>query len=166
MDITFRTAVNGDYDDISEVFGEMDDLHSRELPQIFRRPTRPLRSPRYIRDIIADPDSVIVVAEVDHNIVAAAHAIVRDAPEFAVFAQRRYAWIESFAVKEAYQRKGLGRELMEHVLRWAKEKGATRCELNVWEFNTRAREFYERLGYETASRRLWIDLDSGQDADV
>lgn len=44
---------------------------------------------------------------------------------------------------------------MESAYLWAKKRGATEVELEVWEFNQDAISFYEKLGYETAKRTMW-----------
>lgn len=46
----------------------------------------------------------------------------------------------------------------EHLMKsaWALGKNVNEIELNVWEFNRGA--FYERVGYETMSRRMRIML--------
>jgi len=43
---------------------------------------------------------------------------------------------------------------MEKAHEWALAKGVDIIELNVWEFNKGAIEFYHGLGYETASRKM------------
>lgn len=43
---------------------------------------------------------------------------------------------------------------MEKAHEWAVAEGAESIELNVWEFNQEAAEFYKTLGYETASRKM------------
>jgi ribosomal protein S18 acetylase RimI-like enzyme len=47
---------------------------------------------------------------------------------------------------------------MEHAHRWALDKKVRHVELNVWEFNKEAIAFYDKLGYETANRRMWKSL--------
>jgi GNAT superfamily N-acetyltransferase len=47
---------------------------------------------------------------------------------------------------------------MEAAEAWAREHGATRLVLNVWEFNAGALRFYETLGYSAFSRNMWKSL--------
>jgi GNAT superfamily N-acetyltransferase len=61
-------------------------------------------------------------------------------------------------VPEAWQGRGAGRALMNAAEAWAREHGAERLHLNVWEFNEGAIAFYERLGYVTFSRNMWRKL--------
>ncbi len=80
--------------------------------------------------------------------------MIRESPEIPIFVRRRYAVIESVVVAEEHRRAGIGRGLVEKAHQWAVAEGADSIELNVWEFNQGAVEFYERLGYETASRKM------------
>ena len=41
---------------------------------------------------------------------------------------------------------------------WARNHGAERLHLNVWEFNEGAIAFYEALCYTTFSRNMWRQL--------
>jgi ribosomal protein S18 acetylase RimI-like enzyme len=47
---------------------------------------------------------------------------------------------------------------MEAAQEWARQRGARRVQLTVWEFNEGAIAFYESLGYETYSRNMWKSL--------
>ena len=50
--------------------------------------------------------------------------------------------------------RGLGRELMNAVTRWAEERQAARISLGVAESNLEVQKFYERLGYSDIGIRV------------
>jgi diamine N-acetyltransferase len=104
--------------------------------------------------LIADENVALLVAEADEKLVGFGHTIVRDTPVFPVFVPRRYAIVEGIVVKSGFQNHGIGRILMDKMQEWATAKGATSIELNVYEFNKTAISFYERLGYQTLSRKM------------
>jgi ribosomal protein S18 acetylase RimI-like enzyme len=54
---------------------------------------------------------------------------------------------------------------MDKMQEWAIARGATSLELNVYEFNETAISFYERLGYQTLSRKMSKELTKDQTAD-
>lgn len=66
--------------------------------------------------------------------------------------ERRYYHVEEIAVDEAFQRQGIGMQLVEYMKQDAKRKGFDRIELDVWEFNEGALEFYEAAGFHTFRR--------------
>ena len=62
--------------------------------------------------------------------------------------QARVATIGSMYVDPAFQRRGVGRRLMQAVLEAAKDSGYKETTLHVLTANQRAQEFYETLGWE------------------
>ena len=62
--------------------------------------------------------------------------------------------INTMAVEAEYRRAGVGRRLMQEVLREARDRGAARATLEVRASNTAARRLYASLGFAvTAVRR-------------
>jgi ribosomal protein S18 acetylase RimI-like enzyme len=104
----------------------------------------------------------LLVAEVGGQLVGVVHAIVRDTPAIPVLVPRCYAVVDCIAVRSGFQNHGIGRTLMEKMQEWAIAKGATSIELNVFEFNETAISFYERLGYQTFSRKM--SKETGKDS--
>jgi len=157
MEISARKATADDYNSLCELFNEIDALHCDNLPYIFEKPNGAAREKDYYLGLIADENVALLVAEVGENLVGFVHAIVRDTPAIPVFVLRRYAIVDSIVVKSGFQNHGIGRILMDKMEEWAIAKGATSIELNVYEFNEPAISFYERLGYQTFSRKMSKD---------
>jgi len=158
MQLCTREANQEDYEELCEVIAEVDALHCEAVPHVYRPPDGPARSKDYIASVIADDNAALFVAQSDGEIVGLIQILVREAPEIPIMVPRRYAVINTLAVKRGFRRLGVGRALIERAHRWAQEKGATQGELSVWEFNGGAIAFYEKLGYRTASRRMWRAL--------
>ncbi len=59
---------------------------------------------------------------------------------------RRMVHVEEICVDEACQRSGAGRALMEFIYQDARERCYPRVELDVWEFNKTAQQFYNAVG--------------------
>ena len=155
-----RKAVASDYDNLCALFEQVDTLHWKSLPQIFQKPSGLVRGRDYVLGLIADESVGLFVAQVEGRLVGLICVMIRGSPEIPIFVQRRYAVIESVAVAEEQRRAGIGRGLVEKAHQWAVAEGADSIELNVWEFNQGAVEFYARLGYETASRKMSKRLTS------
>jgi ribosomal protein S18 acetylase RimI-like enzyme len=158
MKISVRKATADDYNSLCELFDEIDTLHRDNLPHIFQKPSGAAREPDYYLELIADENVALFVADAGKQLVGFVHALVRDTPAFPVFITRRYAIVDGIAVKSGFQNHGIGRILMDKMQEWAIAKGATSIELNVYEFNTSAISFYERLGYRTFSRKMSKEL--------
>ena len=64
------------------------------------------------------------------------------------FTHERHAHVEVLAVEPAARRRGVGQTLMAAAEEWARSRGYRRITLNVFAQNERARQFYDRLGYQ------------------
>ena len=69
------------------------------------------------------------------------------------------AWIEDMVIDAGYQGHGIGKQLLNHVLTWAKNKGATRAQLLVDIDNADAIGYYQHLNWESTqlqARRVFL----------
>lgn len=164
MGISVRKATADDYNTLCELFDELDALHRDNLPNLFQKPSGPVREQAYYLELIADENVGLFVAEAGEKLVGFVNAIVKDTPAIPVFVPRCYAVVDGIVVKSGFQNQGIGSMLMDKVQEWAIAKGATSIELNVYEFNQTAIFFYERLGYRTLSRKLSKELKMNEAA--
>jgi ribosomal-protein-alanine N-acetyltransferase len=74
------------------------------------------------------------------------------------------AHITTFGVHPEWRRRGVGRQLMVHVLDLALEMRATRLTLEVRVGNTAAQSLYRGFGFEVVGRRPRYYTDDGEDA--
>jgi len=158
MDFSIRKATERDYEDLCALYAEVDALHREAVPGVFRVPDGPPRTREFISAIIVDENAGLFVAERRGQIIGLACVRIRQAPEIPILMPRRYARIEELVVLKRFQRRGIGRALLEKVHRWSLEKGLRQVELNVWEFNAAAISLYEKSGYKTACRTMWRKL--------
>jgi GNAT superfamily N-acetyltransferase len=159
MNVSIRKATEQDYEALCALFAEVDALHRAALPQVFSEPDGPSRTREHIADMLANEDGALLVAEMDHGIVGFVHIEVRTARDVPILVPRRYAVIDNVMVTEKSRRSGIGAALVDEAQRWASGKGAGTIELNVWEFNRDAIAFYETLGFDTASRKMWKGIE-------
>ena len=69
------------------------------------------------------------------------------------------AWIEDMVIHSSYRGHGIGKQLLQRTLDWAKENGATRAQLLVDIENKEALGYYEHLKWESTqlqARRVFI----------
>lgn len=72
--------------------------------------------------------------------------------------------ITNIAVAPAWRRRGLGRMLLEAVVRQAQAEGLRLLFLEVRPSNLAARRLYESAGFQPAGRRRGYYADNGEDA--
>jgi GNAT superfamily N-acetyltransferase len=90
----------------------------------------------------AEQDDDVLIAERDGAPVGCLHMLVA-----MDFFGRRHAHISVIAVSEAVEGTGVGRALLAHADRWARERALPLVTLNVFAANERARRFYEQSGF-------------------
>lgn len=164
MKADVRQAEPRDCANLCALLDEVDSLHRGHLPQIFQHPEGHVRSTEHLLGLMADRNVGLFVAEAQGQLLGLVHVTLVDTPQVPILVPRRYATIENLAVQREHQRAGIGRALLHRAEQWARGRGATSIELNVYEFNREAIAFYRRLGYETLSRRMHRLLSGIDDA--
>lgn len=141
--MTLRRLTREDYDAVEEMTRELDRIHAQARPDCFV-----LREEVYPREpyeaALEDPDCLLLGAVEDGKLLGFVRATL---------------WHESFMVKTlktvclddifvlpACRGKGVGSKLFAETERWAREQGAVRLDLHVWEFNREAQALYRSAG--------------------
>ena len=114
----------------------------------------PSAAEEFVRNILQAENARVLLAELDGRTVGLVHFnLVKDRGNPAKVG-RSFVSVSTLIVQAALRRRGIGKALMQRVHQWAEEQQVKDVELNVYEFNAEARSFYEKLGYETISRRM------------
>lgn len=152
-----RFAQAGDLDQVNELRRQVNELHAKGKPEIFRAEFSP-EFRDFIRTIFADPLKRILVCERGGAICgfAVLSRIIR--PENPVKRAAEYLDVDEFGVDEACRRQGVGSEMLAAIRDYAKSEGLDRVELNMWEFNQGALAFYEAEGFVTYRRYMELKL--------
>jgi GNAT superfamily N-acetyltransferase len=154
--IIIRRATAADVEGLARLYVEFHNFHARGVPADLvpvGPPDEELR--QGIRSLLDNPRCAIFMA-CDESGEAAGFAEVhlKESAASPAVVQRRYALLQTLAVTESHRRHGLGVRLMAAAEGWAREQGADRMEIDIWEFPEGPLGFYERLGYTTWKRRL------------
>ena len=155
--ITVRFAREDDLNRVNELRRMVNDLHVAGKPDVFKPGfCDELRD--YIHVIWEDPNKEIVVAEANGNLCGFAilNHIVR--PENPFMFERDFLDIDEFGVDQACRRQGVASAMIRFIRNYGKEKGFSRLELNMWEFNREALAFYESAEFRTYRRYMEIRL--------
>lgn len=104
---------------------------------------------RFLADLSSSSHSFLFVAEREGEIIGFASGELREGSP--AFDSKTWAAIEDVYVFPGYRSLGVGRALVEACKEWAIDKGASGLSLQVAAKNTRARKFYEELGFREIS---------------
>jgi ribosomal-protein-alanine N-acetyltransferase len=136
-----------------------------DLDQVFALADSLAHAPRWAREVYeagltsgSAPRRMALVAEEPASGAVAGFAVAAVVgPE---------AELESLAVAEKLQRRGIGRQLVDEIVGMLGQEGVTKVFLEVRESNRPAQRLYDALGFKTAGRRASYYPEPKEDAVV
>ena len=111
---------------------------------------------KYIKDRINNPGEACFIVEQGKFVVGYCTASIKELPSWRLV---KVAEIENVYIDENHRRNGLGKRLVETVVRWAKELNANRIAVCVFSPNKDAIEFYSRVGFASYDLTMEMNLD-------
>ena len=138
---------------VNELRRQVNDLHVEGKPEVFN-PGFSQELQDFIYKIWEDPEQKIIVAEQDGIICGFAVLHHINKPENPFMYERDFLDIDEFCVDEEHRRQGVATAMIDFIREYAANKGFHRIELNMWEFNKGALEFYEAAGFTTFRRYM------------
>ncbi len=149
-----RDAVSEDFSRLNEIYGQVDLLHREAHPNRFRKPEIIGRPGEYYESVLENPDGYLLVIENEESIIGFAEAYVRYALNYPILQPREWLLIDGIAVDKTYRNSGAGQALLNELIDRAKAKGIAEVELNVYEFNASAINFYNKNGFESVCKTM------------
>lgn len=149
-EILIRKAEARDYEDLDKIFYDVSLLHKKIHPEIFKDGADyHLNKDSYIESL-SRSENYSIVAEFSGQVVGFLMANIF--PGFSP--QNNIMNISKFGVAEEFRHHNIGSELMNYITNTAKELGCSRLELNVYNNNTPAKNFYKKQGFSVQRLRL------------
>ena len=100
------------------------------------------------------------VSEAEGRIVAAVVLVPPGPhPRVPYYSRPGVAYFHQFAVDPDFQGRGIGRGLLDHLERRAREVGATELALDTSDGAVDLRRMYERLGYRAVGSQDWAETN-------
>ncbi len=137
---------------------------SRVAPRIHPGQTVSPRDPeafdRFFSDLergrlLSEPGAEAFVATIDGEPCG----LISVHPDKDYFTDHPRAYVDILVVAREAEGRGVGRALMDHVERWARDRGFREVVLDVFSDNRGAIAFYERQGYRPDHIRMAKPLD-------
>jgi len=149
-----RRAVAADLDAIGALLEEVDELHRRALPWLFRRVGGPEQTAFRDASVSNSDHAAFLAVAPDGSFAGVLYAFLRPPPRAPIVVPAVVVELDTLAVKTGFRRQGIGRQLVNAALAWGSLAGATRTELGVFDFNAPARAFWASLGFQVLSYRM------------
>lgn len=159
MNLKIREAIENDYIDISNLVREVHKLHVKNRPDIYLDVDNPMMKDRF-EDLLNSNNTKLFVVEDIYNNELIAYSIVQIMHQrnIHLLVPTKFVYIDSFCVKSNHQKTGIGKLLFNHIVHYSKSESASSIQLNVYEFNKNAIEFYETLGMSIRNRKMELNL--------
>lgn len=155
MPISVRRASTVDAEVLSSLNVDVQTIHWSALPTRFKPPSPDTFPPSAAAELLAEPNNLVFIAEVDSLPVGYAYAEVIHRPETPMTYADDLVYLRHLSVRPSYRKQGLGLSLIDAVRSAASERGITIIALDVWMFNEDARSFFRRHGFTSYNERLW-----------
>jgi GNAT superfamily N-acetyltransferase len=158
--IAIRRAAPGDYEAICEMAELMDAPQRDALPDRFRKPSGPTRLRDRTEKLMSDPDTFLVVAELENRVVGVANTGLLRMGDHPQKRPITSLLVRGIVVRPELRRQRIATALVEKAIEWARTSGATEVQANVYDFNRPAAAFFSSLGLAPLSHRLVRRLDA------
>jgi shikimate dehydrogenase len=156
IDIKVRPALPEDAARISALNAYVQRLHADMVPDFFKQPSATTFAPEYVLELLARPDSVMLIAELAGNVAGYLYGDTAPAMETSSTYTFERFYIHHVAVTPEMQGHGCGAALIDAAKREARARGISRLALATWAFNRRAQRFFESQGFIYYGHRMWM----------
>jgi len=159
VSVEIRPATNDDAALIAMLNADVQALHADALPWRFKQPGPETFTPRQAEDLLARHGHVAFMAHVDEIPAGYVVAqIVRHA-ETAFHHAHSAIYVHQIGVRPDFQRRGVGRALLDAVKQHGKANGISLLTLDAWAFNAKALAFFRAYGLVDYNVRLWNSIE-------
>ncbi len=142
-----RMAQENDASDIARLLIQICTVHSVGRPDLFKNGGQKYNLTQ-IKEIINDDNRPVIVAfdEEKNKVLGYAMCIVQNVCSDTALNDNKTLYLDDLCVDAELRGQGIGREIYDYVIAYAKKTGCYNLTLNVWECNEGAKRFYERCG--------------------
>lgn len=140
-----RRAKESDMDDINKLLFQVNEVHHKGRPDLFKSGQRKYTDEELIK-IIHDDKKPIFVADENGHVLGYAFCVYVQHINDNILTDIKSLYIDDLCVDENARGKGVGKTLYEYVVKFAKDNGFYNVTLNVWSLNESAKKFYEKMG--------------------
>ncbi|MDE6927018.1 MAG: GNAT family N-acetyltransferase [Acetatifactor sp.] len=152
-----RRAKEQDMSGINSLLDQVLMVHHNGRPDLFRSNTRKYMDEELLAIIRDDSRPIFVEVDEQEKVLGYAFCVFQQHMDDNILTDIKTLYIDDLCVDESLRGQHIGRQLYDHVLRFAKEQGCYNVTLNVWECNPGAKKFYESCGltpYRTGMEKI------------
>lgn len=145
-DKTVRRAVSEDIPGILDLLVQVDMVHHKGRPDLFKGPATKYNKEELVDIISDDSKPVFVYADEAGKVLGHAFCMHKQILNDHVLTDVKTLYIDDICVDETARGRHVGKALYEHVVAYARTNDFYNVTLNVWSCNDGAMKFYEAMG--------------------
>lgn len=149
--VIFRNALDDDYNVLLTLRNELHKKHAKAEPGFYKDVEVAISKQDFYE--LVDKEEVFVL-EKDKSMVG--YVIVKElkVQNDPLIHDQHILFVDDFYIAPNYIGNGLGRKMFNHIVEYGKEKGCSSIELNVWNFNEEAKQFYSKMDMKVTRIRM------------
>ncbi len=140
-----RRAADGDIGAVNDLLYQVHKVHSDGRPDIFRAGHKKYTDAELIK-LFSDDSTPVYVYDLGGRVLGYVFCIYQLTDEGTSLCRRKTLYIDDLCVDSEARGRGVGKALYDFAVETAKKAGCDSVTLNVWDFNTGARAFYDKMG--------------------
>lgn len=159
MNNTIRLAENKDIPYLMELLIYIAKLHHDGRPDIFKDKGSSKYCEEDLKKILSSEKTPVFVAcDAEDKVLGYAFCIIKETKDNILLHNRKVLYLDDLCVNPNARGKGIGKKLMEKVKSHAQDIRANSVELNVWDFNKSAIEFYKHCGFNVLKSTMELEV--------
>ena len=148
-----RRMIFEDYEQAEILFLKLHNLHVNAEPDLYKT-LDCIHKKRDFKKLVNSKNKILLCAEENGRIIGVSNTKFCTSGMTDV----KIAFMDALYVEDNFRGKGIGKKLFFETESIAKENGAKRLDLTVWEFNNEAICFYKSLGMQPQRYTFEKDL--------
>lgn len=152
------TATEDHLDDLVSLNMEVQNLHVRFAPEVFKKPDfNEIKN--FFKDVLKHENKEIFICLDEQRSVGYISLQIGGHEEHAFCYAQKWIYIDQIGVSEKYRGKGIGNKLIEAAKKFARHHQINCIMLDVWTVNENAKAFFRKQGFDTFQERMKLTLE-------
>lgn len=135
-------------------------IHADAMPDRFKHPADSSLFASWFSEKFEDSRAWIAVAEVSGEVVGYIYAQEEERRDSWVFQDGKVFLLHHIVVEPKCENQGIGQAMMDALTQEARARGLGHFELEVWDFNRKAQNFFKNNGFKPLSLTMSRTKDS------
>lgn len=141
-----RKANVEDIPPIVNLWEEMMNLHAKKSDLYDIKPNARQIYAYYLKEVLKSSESIVIVYEIENKVIG--YLMAEESLRPPVYKEERIGTVVEICVRGKHRNKGVGEELLDEIEKWFINRGITRIECIISNFNEISKGFWFKNNYK------------------